>query len=614
MPTDTEPTHTEPTDAKPIGTGPTGIGPLGARPTGSDPSAATHRWPLMDVMWRPGAGRLALLLTVLGALAQHGFAVVAGAIGGWLIGAAASGRPAADLTGWIVALAVAVVVSVVGTWANGQFGHAFAFRHQAALRLRVFDGLERGAPREPQGKRTGDLAAVAMGDVEALEGFLAHLAPTVAVAVTVGTGSLIALGLIHPALAGIAAAGMVATAVLPVFLARRGQSGADGLRGELGALNADVVDGVQGLRELVVFRQVDAWWDRLRRRTQTYKRHQLAHSRAVGLQAAATDSLVSVTTVAVLITVVGLAADHTISLAAATAAVTLEVAALAVVVETVAMAGMLAPLRASASRVLAIIDQPAQIADTATTTPTVTSARIRFDDVTFGYEPGRQVLSRASFEVAPGEMVALVGRSGAGKSTCVNLLLRFWDPAAGRITIDEHDLRDFPLAELRRLIAVIPQDVYLFDGTVADNLRLARPAASADELERAARAANAHDFIAALPGGYDTPVGERGALLSGGQRQRLAIARALLRDSPILVMDEAASNLDTENERAIQNAVRAARQGRTTVVIAHRLSTIRGADRVVVLEDGQAAEVGTHDHLLAQGGRYAAIIASQLEA
>jgi len=205
-------------------------------------------------------------------------------------------------------------------------------------------------------------------------------------------------------------------------------------------------------------------------------------------------------------------------------------------------------------------------------------------------------------------MVALVGASGAGKSTCANLLARLWDVRDGSITVGGHDVRAFPQADLRNLMAVVPQDVYLFHTTIRENIRLGRPDAADQDVELAAELAQAGPFIRALPDGWDTVAGERGATLSGGQRQRIAIARALLRDAPILIMDEAVSNLDAEAERDLHAALRQVAAGRTTLLIAHRPSTISLADRVVVLEDGRVAETGSYVSLLAAGGTLARLL------
>ncbi|KWX04704.1 ABC transporter ATPase [Carbonactinospora thermoautotrophica] len=238
--------------------------------------------------------------------------------------------------------------------------------------------------------------------------------------------------------------------------------------------------------------------------------------------------------------------------------------------------------------------------------------RVEFDAVTFTY-PGRErpAVQDVCLTLEPGETVALVGHSGSGKSTLVSLLLRHHDPQSGQIRVDGQDIRDLTLDSLRRGIAVVAQDTYLFHGTIADNLRLARPDASDAELVAAARAANAHEFIAALPQGYGTVLGERGNTLSGGQRQRLAIARALLADAPLLVLDEATSSVDARREAEIAEALARLRAGRTCLVIAHRLATVRDADRIVVLSDGRVVEVGDHARLLDRGGVYARLVAAQ---
>jgi ATP-binding cassette subfamily B protein len=236
---------------------------------------------------------------------------------------------------------------------------------------------------------------------------------------------------------------------------------------------------------------------------------------------------------------------------------------------------------------------------------------IAFRDVGFGYDGGGPVLHNLSLDIRPGEFVALVGASGVGKSTLCALVPRFYDVTEGQILVDGVDVREVTLASLRRSIGVVQQDVYLFAGTVAENLRYGRPDATQEEVVAAAKAANAHDFIQALPYGYDTDIGQRGVKLSGGQKQRLTIARAFLKDPPILVFDEATSALDNESERAVQDALFTLSRQRTTLVIAHRLSTVRHADRILVLTKDGIAEEGTHDALLAAGGAYAGLYRMQ---
>ncbi|TWT70816.1 ABC transporter ATP-binding protein [Crateriforma conspicua] len=250
----------------------------------------------------------------------------------------------------------------------------------------------------------------------------------------------------------------------------------------------------------------------------------------------------------------------------------------------------------------------------AITLPPIVPAAMTFRDVSFSY-PGSDtlVLEDINLEVRPGETIALVGRSGAGKTTLTNLIARFYDPTAGSIAIDGTDLRDIELSSYRRLLGIVEQDVFLFDGTIAENIAYARRRVTDDQLVAAATAAAADGFIRSLPDGYDTMIGERGVKLSGGQRQRLAIARAILADPQILILDEATSNLDSESEQLIQASLIDLLAGRTAFVIAHRLSTIRNADRIVVLEDGRIVESGSHDELLAGDGHYQRMVSLQTD-
>jgi len=250
-------------------------------------------------------------------------------------------------------------------------------------------------------------------------------------------------------------------------------------------------------------------------------------------------------------------------------------------------------------------------APTAITPPLIRGA-LHFEGVGFRYDGSASwVLRNLNLDVAAGEFVALVGYSGVGKSTLCALIPRFYDVTEGRVCIDGYDVRELSLASLRRNIGVVQQDVYLFAGTVAENIRYGRPGASDAEVVAAARRANAHDFIEALPHGYATDIGQRGVKLSGGQKQRLTIARVFLADPPILIFDEATSALDNESERAVQAAFDTLARHRTTLVIAHRLSTVRHADRIVVLTDRGIAEQGNHDALVASGGAYAALYRTQ---
>jgi ATP-binding cassette subfamily B protein len=268
----------------------------------------------------------------------------------------------------------------------------------------------------------------------------------------------------------------------------------------------------------------------------------------------------------------------------------------------------------SAERVFEILDTPPSIADRkeAIDPPDIRGA-VEFRDVYFSYDGEKNALNGVSFSVKSGEMIGLVGHSGAGKSTLINLITRFYDPQDGEIYIDGHDIRDIKVASLRRQLGVVLQDPFLFQGSVHDNIAYGKLGAAPKEVIAAAKAANAHDFISKFPDGYDTVVGERGARVSGGERQRISIARAILKNPRILILDEATSSIDTETESKIQEALERLIRGRTVFAIAHRLSTLKHANRLIVLKEGKVDEIGSHEELIAKDGAYANLCRKQTE-
>ena len=558
-----------------------------------------------------------LALTIVTGVLNQGATIAAVALGAYMVGQVAGGAAAADLRAPVIALAAAVILRAVMAWAEMWVAHDLAYRILADLRGHLYSALERLAPGYLIQRRSGDVASAAMADIETVEWFYAHTISSFVVAVVVPSLAFVALGAMHWTLPLVLIPFAILVAGVPLALRRRAARQGEALRADLGNLNAEVVDGVQGLRELVAFGYQRRFLDKLESHSNRLVRSQLAHGARSGVEQAAVAAFMSGGMLSVVALAAVLVFRGQLDPAYYPVAITLAIFVFGPIHAIASVAQNLGIVFASADRAFRLLREPAPVTDAPGAAPPDSDVepRVSFAGVTFGYPgSGGPALQDVSFEIAPGETVALVGHSGAGKTTCASLLMRFWDADTGTIAIGGHDVRQMPQHSLRELIAWVPQDIYLFNSSLRDNIRMARHGATAAEVESAARAALAHEFISEMPRGYDTVAGERGVQMSGGQRQRIAIARALLKDSPVLVLDEAVSSLDGRDEQDLNLALHAVRQGRATLVIAHRLSTIRSADRIVVLEEGRVVEQGAHDDLLAHSRVYRSLIAAQTEA
>lgn len=535
-------------------------------------------------------------------------------LGAWLVGAAISGTALSNLTPWLIALVIVAMLGQACSVTESWMVHAVSWRSLHDLRLTLHDRFDELGPGYLLERRSGDIARVVLADVNEIENYTSHVLPPLLTAVVVPIGATAAIAVIQPVLAVVLLPFLVAVATVPFWLGRHAEEQGRRARTTAGALGAVVIDAVQGLREIVAFTARDRALRDIARAQDATVAANLDHARRLAAERTVTGALLSIGMLATLAVGALLVTRGALDPARFPAAVVIAGAAFAPLVALTFVGGELQRIAACADRVWTILRATPPVRFTAAPEHPRPQPVVAFDNVTFAYPSSdRSVLDGISFTVRPGETVALVGRSGAGKSTCAHLLQRFWDPAHGSISIGGIPLAAFPEQQLRRLVSSVPQDVYLFNTSIAANIAIGKPDATRDEIRVAARLANAEAFIDALPDGFDTIAGERAATLSGGQRQRLAIARALLRDTPIVVFDEAVSNLDTESEAAIRRGLAAVAAGRTTIVIAHRLSTIRRADRIVMLDAGRVVDTGTYDELISGDGPFARLVQPTLQ-
>ena len=498
------------------------------------------------------------------------------------------------------------LLRIVFRFMSSYLSHEAAWYLVRDLRTKVYNKLTHMHLGYFHDKQTGDLMSRVVNDTRDFELLYAHMIPESITNLVTFAGVLIILLTINPKLALITCAPIPLIMISGLIFAKKVRPYFRVSQRKMGELNGKLQDNLSGIHEIQAFGQEEYETGRVDEKNIEHVKAMLRALKVSAVFHPAVEFISSIGTILVvafggyLAYAEGLQVEDIVAFLLYLSLFYQPIIGLANLVENMQQS------LAGAERVMTILDAPNQIEDKPGAKPiTDVKGEITFDHVSFSYVDGVPVLNDVSFTCKPGEMLALVGPTGVGKTTITELLSRFYEPDSGRILIDGQDIQDVTIESLRQNISTVLQDTFLFNGTIAENISYARPDATMDEIKAAAKAANIDKEIEAMPDGYNTETGERGVKLSGGQKQRIAIARAILRRSPIIVLDEATAAVDVETEQQIRNAINSLAGKRTIIAIAHRLSTIRSAEQILVIEDGTVIERGTHDQLVALGGQYA---------
>jgi ATP-binding cassette subfamily B protein len=560
--------------------------------------------------------RLKTVFNILSGIALEAFTIFSAGISAYMAALALQGDLNEDSRHLLWILAGSIIGFAVFRYLEGLFSHDVAFHILVDFRVKMYKAFEKICPDVLLNSKSGQLSVTLMNDVEILEWFFGHTAGSIAATFVIVIGILGFLAWLHPLLLLVMLLSIGIIFVIPFLFKNTADTQGILNRYKLGDANSVTLEGLNGIREILALNYKKRYIQKNNAFMEELSKVQVDYTRRQGKEGGLLIATAGIASVAINITAILLVLKGKISLEWYTVVGTTIWLAFNPILSLCDKARSFGIIFASATRVFEILHSDPIIDDKGRDISIQEiKPSIDFEHVYFRYKTStKDTISDVSFHIAPGEMVAFVGHSGAGKTTCTNLLMRLWDVSGGCIKIGGYDIRSLSLNTIHSLTSAVLQDVYMFNESIMENIRLGNPNATDDEVITAAKQAQAHEFILDFEDGYDTIAGERGMQLSGGQRQRIAIARSLLSNAPILIFDEAVSNLDTKSEQEIQYTLRTLAKTRTIVMVAHRLSTITMADRLVVFDNGTVVQIGTHHDLLEKEGSYKILISSQMQA
>jgi ABC-type multidrug transport system fused ATPase/permease subunit len=546
---------------------------------------------------------LEMIVTIAVTFLKHTATISAAGIAAYMVSLAMQGALQPQFNTLFLILCVTIVAKALMYYGEMWFGHNVAYKVLKDFRISLYDKIERIAPAYILEKHSGQIGTALMADVELLEWFLAHTFGSAIASFFVSLAILGALFYIHPVIAFVMLPFAVLAAATPFVFRKKADLQGREAREKLSRAASVTIEGIHGLRDLLTLNFLERYKERNRAAMRDLYDAHIAYSRRQGTETMLMHILTGVFTVIIMALAAYFVSAQKIDFVFYPVIVLLSALLFSPITEVCGVARNLGMVFAAADRIQTVFDVTPVVKDAPLAIPAIPAiepirGNIQFSNVSFRYNKNLDnVLENMSWSAEAGKITALAGHSGAGKSTCINLILRYWDVDAGRISIDGIDIRSIPLEKLHEMTCAVLQDVYLFNVSIRENIKLGNQNASDKEVVEAAKKAYADEFITGLPDGYDTVTGERGIRLSGGQRQRIAIARAILKNAPLLLLDEAVSSLDSESERYIRKALREQLADRTILLVAHRLSTIVSADKLVMINKGHVVKTGTYQEL-----------------